>query len=100
MLSVALPGAAQLALGHTKKGVVTIAVSALLFVDILVHTFIIAAPLFGAILDGRQPVIDERTLEPLKTLLVIFSIALAIWVWALFDTIMVARRAGSGKENR
>ena len=74
------------------KGVITIAISALLFVDIIVHSFIITYPLFGMWLAGKTPIIDEKTLMPLRTLLVVITIALVIWVWALVDTVIVGKK--------
>jgi len=99
MLSVAMPGAGHLALGQKVKGVIIIVISAFLFVDIIVHTFIIAAPLAGALMAGVEPVIDERTIEPLTFLLKVFAVSVAIWAWAIFDTIISARRRDSKKEN-
>lgn len=98
LLSLALPGAGQLALGQTTKGVITMVISAILLVDITVHAFIIAAPLAGAMLAGMEPVIDERTLEPLRFLLKVVAVAFAILVWALIDTIIAARRRDSEKQ--
>jgi len=92
MLSVMFPGAGQVANGDTVKGVITIAISALLFVDIIVHSFIITYPLFGMWLAGKTPIIDEKTLMPLRTLLVVITIALVIWVWALVDTVIVGKK--------
>ncbi|MBI4827533.1 MAG: hypothetical protein HY804_01770 [Nitrospinae bacterium] len=96
-LSVMFPGSGQLANGQRAKGVVTIIVSALLFVDILVHTFILALPLAGAWMQDKPPVIDEHITDPLKTLLIIIGAAFAIWLWALVDTIVVYRRRETEK---
>jgi len=92
LLSLILPGAGQLANGHKAKGIVTIIVSAVLFVDIIVHTFILSLPIANAWLRGEPPVIDETITDPLGTLLLIIGLALAIWVWALVDTIRAAKR--------
>ena len=97
-LSIMFPGSGQLANGQRAKGVVTIIVSALLFVDILVHTFILALPLAGAWMQDKPPVIDERITGPLKTLLIIIGAAFAIWLWALVDTVLVYRRREAEKE--
>ncbi|HEB71772.1 MAG TPA: hypothetical protein ENI77_04045 [Nitrospirae bacterium] len=100
MLAVALPGAGQLALGQKKKGIIIIVISALLFVYITAHTFIIAGPITGAMMAGIQPVIDESVIEPLVFLLKILAVSVAIWVWAIFDTIQTARRRDSKKAKR
>ena len=92
MLSVMLPGAGQLANGQKAKGVGAIVISAILFVDIIVHAFIIAFPLFGAMLAGVEPVVDEEVFGQFKSLMIVFAIAVAVWVWALFDTIAVGKR--------
>lgn len=99
LLSMLLPGAGQLANKQTVKGVATIAVSALLFVDIIVHAFIILLPIAGMTLAGERFVIDENTIEPLKTLAIVAAIALAIWAWALWDTVRVAKKRAAGTEN-
>ncbi|VAX19046.1 hypothetical protein MNBD_NITROSPINAE03-928 [hydrothermal vent metagenome] len=99
MLSVALPGAGQLALGQKRKGIIIIVISALLFVYIMAHTFIITAPIARAIMAGVQPVVGESVIEPLVFLLKILAVSVAIWVWAIFDTIQTARRRDLKKLN-
>lgn len=98
LLSLALPGSGQLALGQQTKGVVTMIISAMLFIDLLAHSFIIAAPLAGAMLQGLEVVIDERTLEPLRFLMKVAAVALAVSVWALIDTIIGARKRDRKKQ--
>jgi len=95
LLSMFLPGMAQLAMGQRKKGLITLVISAILFVDIIVHTFLLAAPVFGAILAGAEPHVDERILDPLKSLIIVIGIVLLVWTWALVDTILTARRRKS-----
>ncbi|VAX25943.1 hypothetical protein MNBD_NITROSPINAE04-1426 [hydrothermal vent metagenome] len=99
MLSVAMPGAGQLALGQTRKGIIIIVISAILCVYIMAYAFIIIAPIAGAMMAGIQPVIDKGVVEPLVFLLKILAVSVAIWVWALIDTIQTARRRDSKKLN-
>ncbi len=68
MLSVMFPGAGQVANGDTVKGVITIAISALLFVDIIVHSFIITYPLFWNVVSWKNTDYRRKNFNAFKNI--------------------------------
>ncbi|MDH4183172.1 MAG: hypothetical protein OEV92_03035 [Nitrospinota bacterium] len=91
-LSVFLPGAGQYFTGQQNKCLAIAIPSAILFVDIMVHTFIVAQMVFAPVMAGEPMVIREEVFLILRTLLIHTGLAILLWIYALVDTIITAKR--------
>jgi TM2 domain-containing membrane protein YozV len=91
LLSAFIPGTGQFANGQRNKGLFILIPSAILFVDAVVHTFIIALRIAAPVMEGEKLVIDNEVYLNFQTLLIVLGLAMALWLYALVDTIVVAK---------
>ena len=92
LLSAFLPGAGQWVNGQSTKAWLIGVPSFILFIDAAVHTFIVALRIFAPVMAGEKLVVDENVYMIMRTLMIVLGLAMALWVYALVDTIVVARR--------
>ena len=99
LLSAFLPGAGQFANGQKGKGLLFAIPSAIVFVDIMVHTFIVTQMVFAPVMAGEPLFVTDEAFNVLKAMLVALGVALVIWLIALVDTILVGRRLRREEED-
>ncbi|MDH5479120.1 MAG: hypothetical protein OEY50_12385 [Nitrospinota bacterium] len=97
LLSLFFPGAGQYFTGHTTKALLFAIPSAILFVDIVVHTFIVGQMVFAPVMAGEKLEVTDEAFNLARNLLVVIGIALLIWLAALVDTILNSQKLQARK---
>ncbi|MBI4666164.1 MAG: hypothetical protein HY751_07140 [Nitrospinae bacterium] len=97
ILSIVFPGAGQLANNQKVKGWIIVGVSVLIAIAFFFQLAVIASPVHQAIMSGRAPTVDDQFIDGLKKLLWILSGALAVWLVAMVDAVLVGRKNATAK---
>ena len=95
LLSIALPGAGQLAYGGKVRASIFIGASISLAIAFFFQLSELMAPFASALAAGADPMMDESFKNDVKILVMILLASALVWVAALVDVLVFGRRAAS-----